>query len=219
MSTTVKTPSFAGSATVKRNGRQARIAKLVVASAEPKDDAKSTSSNRKTFRNARRAIAYGLAASLVAPKFLYQVIYDGYVVQGNITERLMAIHLDTTSSCMDVCSVESIVSLLTCIYNRLIDCMAMAILGMRQAQANQLNFEPTFNVALPTPPEGYGVATFAGGCFWCMEGPFDKLDGVVATTSGYTGGKEKQPTYRQVSRHHSPYVYEMKAACSHCEQM
>ena len=42
-------------------------------------------------------------------------------------------------------------------------------------------------------------ATFAGGCFWCMEPPFDKLDGVVSTTSGYAGGEEKDPTYKQVS--------------------
>lgn len=42
-------------------------------------------------------------------------------------------------------------------------------------------------------------ATFAGGCFWCMEPPFDKLPGVVSTTSGYTGGKKLNPTYREVS--------------------
>jgi len=42
-------------------------------------------------------------------------------------------------------------------------------------------------------------ATFAGGCFWCMEPPFDKLDGVVLTTVGYTGGPEENPTYKQVS--------------------
>jgi len=42
-------------------------------------------------------------------------------------------------------------------------------------------------------------ATFAGGCFWCMEGPFDKLEGVISTTSGYTGGGQKNPTYEQVS--------------------
>jgi len=42
-------------------------------------------------------------------------------------------------------------------------------------------------------------ATFAGGCFWCMEPPFDKLDGVVSTTSGYTGGQKANPTYEQVS--------------------
>lgn len=42
-------------------------------------------------------------------------------------------------------------------------------------------------------------ATFAGGCFWCMEPPFDKLPGVISTTSGYTGGKKLNPTYREVS--------------------
>ena len=43
------------------------------------------------------------------------------------------------------------------------------------------------------------VAIFAGGCFWCMEPPFDKVDGVLATTSGYTGGQKTNPTYEQVS--------------------
>ena len=42
-------------------------------------------------------------------------------------------------------------------------------------------------------------ATFAGGCFWCMEPPFDKLQGVVSTTSGYIGGHTENPTYEQVS--------------------
>lgn len=42
-------------------------------------------------------------------------------------------------------------------------------------------------------------ATFAGGCFWCMEPPYDKLDGVVSTTSGYIGGHKKNPTYKEVS--------------------
>ncbi|MEO8101387.1 MAG: peptide-methionine (S)-S-oxide reductase MsrA [Betaproteobacteria bacterium] len=42
-------------------------------------------------------------------------------------------------------------------------------------------------------------AVFAGGCFWCMEGPFDKLDGVISTASGYTGGSKKDPTYKEVS--------------------
>ena len=47
--------------------------------------------------------------------------------------------------------------------------------------------------------DGHAVATFAGGCFWCMEPPYDKLDGVLATTSGYTGGSKVDPTYREVS--------------------
>lgn len=42
-------------------------------------------------------------------------------------------------------------------------------------------------------------ATFAGGCFWCMEPPYDKLEGVASTTSGYTGGHKLNPTYEEVS--------------------
>src|SRR5438309_10582154 len=42
-------------------------------------------------------------------------------------------------------------------------------------------------------------ATFAGGCFWCMEEALDKVDGVVSTTSGYTGGKKVNPTFEDVS--------------------
>ncbi len=42
-------------------------------------------------------------------------------------------------------------------------------------------------------------AVFAGGCFWCVESDFDKVPGVVATVSGYTGGKTENPTYEQVS--------------------
>jgi len=42
-------------------------------------------------------------------------------------------------------------------------------------------------------------ATFAGGCFWCMEHPFDALPGVVSVTAGYTGGRKKNPTYQEVS--------------------
>lgn len=46
---------------------------------------------------------------------------------------------------------------------------------------------------------GYARAVFAGGCFWCMEPPFEKLSGVVSVTSGYTGGRTDHPTYQQVS--------------------
>ena len=42
------------------------------------------------------------------------------------------------------------------------------------------------------------VATFAGGCFWCMEPPFKSLEGVRSVTSGYTGGRVPHPTYEQV---------------------
>jgi len=48
-------------------------------------------------------------------------------------------------------------------------------------------------------PVRFEKATFAGGCFWCMEAPFDKLEGVISTTAGYTGGTAKNPTYEDVS--------------------
>ncbi|AAS96460.1 peptide-methionine (S)-S-oxide reductase MsrA [Nitratidesulfovibrio vulgaris] len=51
----------------------------------------------------------------------------------------------------------------------------------------------------PPPPAGMQVAVFAGGCFWCMEKPFDAVEGVLETTSGYTGGTVESPTYEQVS--------------------
>ncbi len=53
--------------------------------------------------------------------------------------------------------------------------------------------------ATPVAGPGLAKATFAGGCFWCMEPPFDKLDGVISTTSGYTGGERRHPTYGEVS--------------------
>lgn len=47
--------------------------------------------------------------------------------------------------------------------------------------------------------DNYKRAVFAGGCFWCVQPPFDYLDGVIVTTVGYTGGPEKEPTYKEVS--------------------
>jgi peptide methionine sulfoxide reductase msrA/msrB len=48
------------------------------------------------------------------------------------------------------------------------------------------------------PEGGYRKATFAGGCFWCMEPPFEKIEGVIEVVSGYTGGHKKDPTYEEV---------------------
>ena len=54
--------------------------------------------------------------------------------------------------------------------------------------------------AAPSPVAAeQASAIFAGGCFWCVESDFDKLPGVISTTSGYTGGKQLNPTYQQVS--------------------
>ena len=53
--------------------------------------------------------------------------------------------------------------------------------------------------AAPPADAALASATFAGGCFWCMEPPFEALDGVVSVESGYTGGTQEAPTYEEVS--------------------
>lgn len=58
---------------------------------------------------------------------------------------------------------------------------------------------PTW-LAAAEPPAEQGVAIFAGGCFWCTEADFDKVPGVLSTTSGYIGGELERPSYEQVSR-------------------
>ena len=50
----------------------------------------------------------------------------------------------------------------------------------------------------PTPLRQSETATFAGGCFWCMQPPFDRTPGVLSTTVGYTGGTTLNPTYEEV---------------------
>lgn len=57
-----------------------------------------------------------------------------------------------------------------------------------------------FLIITPLAHAATEKATFAGGCFWCMESPFDEVKGVISTTSGYTGGNFKNPTYKQVSQ-------------------
>ena len=54
------------------------------------------------------------------------------------------------------------------------------------------------------------TAVFAGGCFWCVESDFDKVDGVVSTISGYTGGHVDNPTYKQVSHENTGHYEAVK---------
>ncbi|NJN03124.1 MAG: peptide-methionine (S)-S-oxide reductase MsrA [Leptolyngbyaceae cyanobacterium SL_1_1] len=64
-----------------------------------------------------------------------------------------------------------------------------------------ISFLAFFLLVLPAQADDaeLATATFAGGCFWCMEHPFDQLSGVISTTSGYTGGEVENPSYAQVS--------------------
>ena len=75
----------------------------------------------------------------------------------------------------------------------------MFSLGLAIAAAGLAAMGDASAQAPKDPPPGKAIATFAGGCFWCMEPPYDKLDGVISTTSGYMGGKTRNPTYSEVS--------------------
>jgi peptide-methionine (S)-S-oxide reductase len=67
-------------------------------------------------------------------------------------------------------------------------------------------FVATIAYAAETSEKHYDTAIFAGGCFWCVESDFDKVTGVVDTTSGYIGGDAPNPTYKQVSAGGTGYL-------------
>lgn len=77
--------------------------------------------------------------------------------------------------------------------------LVLLAMGLALGALSLLGGAPQLASSAEPPPEGSARATFAGGCFWCMEPPFDKTPGVHSTTSGYAGGKIKDPTYKQVS--------------------
>jgi len=72
-------------------------------------------------------------------------------------------------------------------------------IGLALGGLSLLGSAPPAASSAEPAPEGAARATFAGGCFWCMEPPFDKISGVVSTTSGYAGGRVVDPSYKQVS--------------------
>jgi methionine-S-sulfoxide reductase len=61
-------------------------------------------------------------------------------------------------------------------------------------------------VAEPVAEPRVETAILAGGCFWCIEADYEKLDGVLGVVSGYTGGEQKNPTYKQVSSGNSGHI-------------
>ncbi|WP_418315781.1 peptide-methionine (S)-S-oxide reductase MsrA [Piscinibacter sakaiensis] len=73
---------------------------------------------------------------------------------------------------------------------------AIGLLGIAGCSKAQVEVRPALKV---TAPENTARAIFAGGCFWCVEADYDKVKGVLSTTSGYIDGKTENPTYEQVA--------------------
>lgn len=84
--------------------------------------------------------------------------------------------------------------MITTIFNSLIALLIMACASPNEEQNKDITYDKVVQVSGNTE-----LATFAGGCFWCVEAPFEDLDGVISVVSGYAGGKEKNPTYNEVA--------------------
>ena len=77
----------------------------------------------------------------------------------------------------------------------------LALIGWWEFATSRAPGAMTPQSAALAQPAGSDLAVFAGGCFWCTEADFDKLPGVLSTTSGYTGGKTANPSYAEVASH------------------
>ena len=98
------------------------------------------------------------------------------------------------------------------VYNTLflIGMIAMTLTGCKNAGENSQSETGRKNIS--DQQNSPAIATFAGGCFWCMEAPFEKIDGVVRVVSGYTGGTLDNPTYEQVSSGRSGHLEAVQIA-------
>jgi len=76
--------------------------------------------------------------------------------------------------------------------------IGIVLFGFQESNDKQLKQEEK-SPLMKTEPKDYKTATFAGGCFWCVESDFEKVDGVLEAVSGYTGGQKPNPTYEEVS--------------------
>jgi peptide methionine sulfoxide reductase msrA/msrB len=85
--------------------------------------------------------------------------------------------------------------------------LAGLLIGIQQARSMDKMDDAMTDKPMPA---GYQTAVFAGGCFWCTESDFEKVDGVIEAVSGYTGGHVPNPTYKQVSAGGSGHVEAVK---------
>jgi peptide methionine sulfoxide reductase msrA/msrB len=80
----------------------------------------------------------------------------------------------------------------------LIVLIGMVLLGFQKTNDKTINKQEKSPI-MNAETKDLKTATFAGGCFWCVESDFEKVDGVVEAISGYTGGDKPDPTYKEVS--------------------
>lgn len=84
-------------------------------------------------------------------------------------------------------------------YSRIILTVFLSYFSLMACSASNPEEKEKEEVAVEDYKGNTELATFAGGCFWCIESPFEGIDGILSVVSGYSGGKEKNPTYSQVS--------------------